>query len=144
MVYNIEKTEERFMIKLIYGPKGFGKTKIIMDDINAAAKSAKGNVVFITDKSICSVSIDLNVRCVYTEEYGISSVEALKGFIMGLVAGNSDIEYIFIDGILRIANCKLADLEDLFASVKKAEGVKFEMTVSADKSALPKFMLEYV
>lgn len=132
------------MIKLIYGPKGFGKTKIIMDDINAAAKEAKGNVVFITDKSICSVSIDIKVRCVYTEEYGISSVEELKGFIMGLVAGNSDIEKIFIDGILRIGHCKLDELEDLFAAIKKIDGVKFEMTVSADKADLPKFMLEYV
>lgn len=132
------------MIKLIYGPKGFGKTKIIMDDINAAAKTAKGNVVFITDKSICSVSIDINVRCVYTEEYGIASVEELKGFIMGLVAGNSDIEGIFIDGILRIGHCKLDELEDLFTAIKKVDGVKFEMTVSAEKVDLPKFMLEYV
>ena len=132
------------MIKLIYGPKGFGKTKIIMDDINAAAKTAKGNVVFITDKSICSVSIDINVRCVYTEEYGIASVEELKGFIMGLVAGNSDIEGIFIDVILRIGHCRLDELEDLFTAIKKVDGVKFEMTVSAEKADLPKFMLEYV
>ena len=131
------------MINLIYGPKGFGKTKIIMDDINDAAKKAKGNVVFITDISICSVSIDLNVRCVYTEEYGIKNVDELKGFIMGLVAGNSDIEYIFIDGILRIANCKLEELEDLFAAIRKLD-VKLELTVSAEKAQLPKFMLEYV
>ncbi len=114
-----------------------------MDDINDAAQKAKGNVVFITDKSICSVSIDINVRCVYTEEYGIKNVEELKGFIMGLVAGNSDIEYIFIDGILRIADCKLEELEDLFAAVKKLD-VKLELTVSAEKAQLPKFMLEYV
>ena len=38
------------MIKLVYGPKGFGKTKIIKDNVNAAAKDAKGNVVFITDE----------------------------------------------------------------------------------------------
>ena len=63
---------------------------------------------------------------------------------MGLVAGNSDIEKIFIDGILRIANCKLDELEDLFAAIKKIDGVKFEMTVSAEKADLPKFMLEYV
>lgn len=132
------------MIKLIYGPKGFGKTKIIMDDVDAAAKKAKGNVVFITDKSICSVAIDINVRCVYTEEYGINSVEALKGFIMGLVAGNSDIEYIFIDGILRITGSTLNELEDLFATIKKNDGVTVEMTVSAEKSELPKFMLELI
>ena len=132
------------MIKLIYGPKGFGKTKIIMDDVDAAAKQAKGNVVFITDKKICSVSIDLNVRCVYTEEYGINSADSFIGFIMGLIAGNSDIEYIFIDGVLRIANCGLGDLEPLFADLKKYNDVKVEMTVSAEKKDLPKFMLEYV
>ncbi len=149
------------MIKLIYGPKGFGKTKIIMDDVDAAAKQAKGNVVFITDKKICSVSIDLNVRCVYTEEYGINSADftvkaientvgdensadSFTGFIMGLIAGNSDIEYIFIDGVLRIANCGLGDLEPLFADLKKYNDVKVEMTVSAEKKDLPKFMLEYV
>ena len=132
------------MIKLIYGPKGFGKTKIIMDDVDAAAKQAKGNVVFITDKKICSVSIDLNVRCVYTEEYGINSAGYFTGFIMGLIAGNSDIEYIFIDGVLRIANCGLGDLEPLFADLKKYNDVNVEMTVSAEKKDLPKFMLEYV
>ena len=29
------------MIKLIYGPKGFGKTKIMLDDVNAAADAGK-------------------------------------------------------------------------------------------------------
>ena len=72
------------MIKLIYGPKGFGKTKIILDDVNAAAAKAKGNIVFITDKRVCSVDINLNVRCVYTEEYGINTVDGFAGFIKGL------------------------------------------------------------
>ncbi len=132
------------MIKLIYGPKGFGKTKIIMDDVNAAAKEAKGNVVFITDEKVCSVSIDLNVRCVYTDEYGIDSIDALRGFIKGLIAGNSDIEYVFIDGILRIADCSLDEVKPLFDDLKKVENVKIEMTVSAEKKDLPKFMLEHL
>ena len=63
---------------------------------------------------------------------------------MGLIAGNSDIEYIFIDGVLRIANCGLGDLEPLFADLKKYNDVKVEMTVSAEKKDLPKFMLEHV
>lgn len=132
------------MIKLIYGPKGFGKTKIIMDDVNAAAKEAKGNVVFITDEKVCSVSIDLNVRCVYTDEYGIDSIDALRGFIKGLIAGNSDIEYVFIDGILRIADCSLDEVKPLFDDLKKVGNVKIEMTVSAEKKDLPKFMLEHL
>ena len=38
------------MIKLIYGEKGTGKTKIILDSINDSVKTAKGNVVFISQK----------------------------------------------------------------------------------------------
>ena len=131
------------MVEYITGINGIGKTRVLVQTAAATAQESKGNVVFITDKSICSVSIDLNVRCVYTEEYGIKNVDELKGFIMGLVAGNSDIEYIFIDGILRIANCKLEELEDLFAAIRKLD-VKLELTVSAEKAQLPKFMLEYV
>ena len=43
------------MIKIIYGPKGYGKTKIILDEVNNAGKNAKGNVVFITDEKLYSV-----------------------------------------------------------------------------------------
>ncbi|MDY2880823.1 MAG: hypothetical protein SOT34_07805 [Candidatus Borkfalkiaceae bacterium] len=135
------------MIKIIYGPKGFGKTKIIMDDINEAAKKAKGNVVFITDKKICSVDIDLNVRCLYTEEYGVNTVEAFLGFVKGLIAGNSDIEYLFIDGILRIVNTDLASLEGFCKELEKLHetaGLQVEMTVSAAKENLPPYMLSYL
>ena len=136
------------MIKLIYGPKGFGKTKIIKDDVNAVAKTAKGNVVFITDTKVYSVDIDLNVKCVFTEEYAISSVDAFSGFLHGLIAGNSDIEHIFIDGIKRITSERdLSAYEKFFAELKKIANdndVAVELTVSADKNELPKFMLDLI
>ncbi len=136
------------MIKLIYGPKGFGKTKIIKDDVNAAARDAKGNVVFITDKKVYSVDIDLNVKCVFTEEYDVANVTAFAGFVQGLVAGNADIEHIFIDGIKRITGeSDLNAYADFFADLKamaKTNDVKVELTISADKAELPKFMLDYV
>lgn len=135
------------MIKLIYGPKGFGKTKIMIDDVNAAAAKAKGNVVFITDKRECSVAIDLNVKCVYTDEYAINTVDGLEGFVKGIVAGNHDIESVFIDGVLRITNGTLDGLETMFGELKKlceSNDVALEMTVSATKEQLPKYMLPYI
>lgn len=136
------------MIKLIYGPKGFGKTKIIKDNVNAAAKDAKGNVVFITDKKLYSVDIDLNVKCVFTEEYDVASVTAFAGFVQGLIAGNSDIEHIFIDGIKRITGERNLDAyEEFFADLEKIakeNDVKVELTVSATKEELPKFMHAYI
>ena len=52
------------MLKLIYGPKGSGKTKQIIDQANSAAKNAKGNVLFVTKSKTYSANIDFSVKCV--------------------------------------------------------------------------------
>ena len=39
--------EDRTMIKLIVGTKGSGKTKAMIDQINDAVKTSKGNVVVV-------------------------------------------------------------------------------------------------
>lgn len=133
------------MIKLIYGEKGTGKTKIILDSVNDTVKTAKGNVVFISQKRGYSANIDFNVRCIYTEDYSVKSIEGLNAFIDGLMAGNSDIEYVFIDGILRIGGCDVNALEPFIAEAKKLTseyGVKFVLTISASKEALPSYLAE--
>ena len=134
------------MIKLIYGEKGTGKTKIILDSINDSAKTAKGNVVFITEKRGYSANIDFNVRCIYTEDFCVKGESGFIGFIDGLMAGNADIEYVYIDGILRITGCAVNELDAFFAEIKQLEkqyGAKFILTVSCTKEALPANLQEY-
>ena len=135
------------MIKIIYGPKGFGKTKIMIDEVNKAASEAKGNVVFVTDKRISTVSINFNVRCVYTEEHGIDNYQAFNGFINGLLAGNSDIEYIYIDGFRRIIGEKLRGGQKVFKAIKQLQKeypeLKLVLSVSATKEELPSYMKRY-
>jgi len=134
------------MIKLIYGEKGSGKTKIILDSLNDTAKNALGNVVFITQKKAYSANIDFKVRCIYTEDYAVNGVNGLIGFIDGLMAGNADIEYIYLDGILRIADCEAQMLEPFFAEAEKLVseyGVKFVLTLSGSKENFPAFILKY-
>lgn len=134
------------MIKLIYGEKGSGKTKVILESLNETAKSASGNVVFISQKKAYSANIDFNVRCVYTEDFDVKGVNGFIGFIDGLMAGNADIQYVYIDGILRIAECEAADLEEFFNEAEKLSkeyGVKFVLTVSSAKENLPEFMAKY-
>lgn len=135
------------MIKIVYGPKGFGKTKIMLDEVNNAGKSASGNVVFITDKRFDTVSIDFNVRCVYAEDYNVFSVESFRGFINGLLAGNSDIEYIFIDGLKRILGSELKGASKLFKDVEKLQKeyttLKFVISVSSEYDALPKYIKKF-
>ncbi|MBR5438823.1 MAG: hypothetical protein IKV61_01200 [Clostridia bacterium] len=136
------------MINIIYGPKGFGKTKIILDQVDRAGSNAKGNVVFITDKRISTVSIDFNVRCVYTEDYNIDGAVAFNGFVNGLLAGNSDIEYVFIDGFKRIIGNTLDGAEDLFKSFealqKEYPNLKFVVSVSSTREDLPEYIAKYI
>ncbi len=136
------------MINIVYGPKGFGKTKIMLDKVNQAGKDAKGNVVFITDKRISTVNIDFNVRCVYTEDYDVTSTQELRGFINGLLAGNSDIEYVFIDGLKRIIGDKMVGGKKLFDCLNKLQKeyseLKFVVSVSSDFENLPAYVKKYV
>lgn len=134
------------MIKIIYGEKGTGKTKLILEAVNSAAKTANGNVVFISQKKTCSVDIDFNVRCIYTEDYPVSGLDCFTGFVDGLMAGNADIEYLFIDGLMRITDRPVADLKPFFAEADRLSevyGVKLILTVSCSKQNLPDFLLKY-
>lgn len=132
------------MINIVYGPKGFGKTKIMLDKVNEAGANSKGNVVFITDKRFSTVNVNFNVRCVYTEDYDISGTVAFNGFINGLLAGNSDIEYVFIDGLKRIIGNDMDGGEKLFNSFKQLQEeypeLKFVVSVSASKEDLPSYV----
>lgn len=136
------------MIKIVYGPKGFGKTKIMLDEVNKASSEARGNVVFISDKRFNTVNINFNVRCCYTEDYDIDTAQSFKGFINGLLAGNSDIEYVFIDGLKRIVGDGLRGGKALFKSIRQLKksypNLKFVISVSSTKEALPSYIAKYV
>lgn len=132
------------MINLIYGAKGSGKTKRIIDAANEKAKTAKGAVVFITDNDR-SLDVEQPVRFVNVKDYNIKWDCCLGAFIKGMIAANSDNDSIFIDGVSRILGKAPDELEEL---MKELEGVSTSLdvdvtlTVSTDK--LPKFMLKYV
>lgn len=134
------------MIRLICGPKGTGKTKIILESVEDSVKVAKGNVVFITDKKIDSAKIDFSVRCIYANEYGISGSDALRGFVNGLIAGNSDIEYLFLDGVTRIIGTDKNNVENFFSDIVRLEkeyGFKVIMSVSLSANELPEDMKKF-
>jgi len=132
------------LVKLIYGPKGTGKTKLIIDEANKAAEKAKGNVIFITKSKTYSVNINFDVKCVYTDDYAIDTADAFRGFINGVAAANYDIEYIFIDGIARITNTELAELESVFNAAAVLTDINFVFTVSADKKDIPEYLQKYI
>lgn len=126
------------MINLIPGKKGTGKTKILVDMIVKAAEEATGNVVCIERGMKLTYDIPSKVRLVDAEEYGINSFDAFYGFVAGLLAGNYDIQEIYIDGILRIGGRDYDELGKMLEKVAVlAKDVKLVFTVSAEPEELP-------
>lgn len=135
------------MIKIIYGAKGTGKTKMIIDSANECGAGSAGDVVFLSDTSRYVRDIKYVIRFVNTVDNEINSADALLGFIKGLIAGNYDIKNMFIDGATRMINIPIdemgAFMEELDKIAKKFD-VNFTLTVSRDLAEMPKFFLEYI
>lgn len=126
------------MINLIPGKKGTGKTKILVDAIKKAAENATGNVVCIERGMQLTYDLPHNVRLTDAEEYGINSFDSFYGFVAGLMAGNYDIQEVFVDGILKIGGRDYDALGNMLEKVAVlTKDVNVTFTVSADVDELP-------
>ena len=134
------------MIKIIYGPKGTGKTKQLIDAANADVKAAKGLSVFVTDTKRYMYDLAREIRFIDVKDWAIAGEDALCGFVKGIAACNSDHEYIYIDGIARIAGKDLKDLAGIFYMLEKVasdNGIVITITCSCEKAELPEFIAKY-
>ncbi len=135
------------MIKIISGSKGTGKTKLLIQAANTDAKDAKGLSVFITDNKRCMYDLSRGIRFIDVTDYVVAGEEALCGFIKGVVACNSDHEYIYLDGISRITGKGLDELAGIFYMLDKVSDendITITITCSCEEAALPDFVKKYV
>ena len=105
------------MIKVIMGLKGSGKTKKLLDGINAAVAEAHGDVVCIEKGVKLRYDIKYQARLINTNEYLVFDAEALYGFIAGILASNHDVSDLFVDSALKICNEDRAAFEKMVLAV---------------------------
>ncbi len=135
------------MIQVIYGAKGTGKTKIIVDRANEYAREAKGVVVYIDRTNHRLHDLHRNIRLVDASAYDLHSQHDILSFIKGMLAANFDIEQIFLDGITRLLDCNISELRELYDGmdvISRDHGVNFCITASGSREELPDFIAKYV
>lgn len=134
------------MINLIVGGKGSGKTKKMIDIINASAKTTPGNIVCIEKSMKLTYDIDHAARLIDVDEYKINGYNMLYGFVAGILAGNYDIVEVYLDGVLKLGNHDLDGLGVLLDELAALTGdsIKMVVTVSADLEALPESVRKYL
>ncbi len=135
------------MIRVIFGEKGAGKTKRIIDLANGEIKHAKGSVVFIDDDSQYMFEVRREIRFIDASRFSIDGPKMFYGFLCGIAAQDFDLEHLFIDGFLKIVHHDLHTLEGLFEQLKKfAEDCKLNITISicGNPGSAPAFLKEFI
>ena len=135
------------MIHVIMGLKGSGKTKKMIDSINAALQSANGDVVCIEYGKKLTYDVNYRVRLVDSKEYGIKNLDMLKGFLSGLHAGNFDITNVYVDNLYKtIGNDRAAGEAFILwcADFAQANNMNITITVSDDPAEASEAVKQYL
>ena len=136
------------MVKLIIGGTGSGKTKEIVDQVNAAVKEEKGSVVCISRGNKLTFDISHDARLIDAPDYPIKDYASLLGFVCGIHAGNYDITRVFIDSLYKIAGIKDVDQAEAFLNdlekFSEKHSVNFTVAMSEDQSAITEGMKRFL
>ena len=133
------------MVRVIMGVKGTGKTKQMIELINAAAQNESGSVVCIEHNSKLTYDIHYQIRLVDAKEYSINNFEMLKGFVSGLHAGNYDISKVFIESLTKIVaeDPSVEQFLDWLNDFGEKNGINFTVTISADNALASEGVKKY-
>jgi thymidine kinase len=134
------------MISVLYGEKGKGKTKLLVEQANKMVESCPGHVVFLDDSNDLMHKLDRNIRFINVLEFPIAGESSFIGFICGIVSQNYDIKCIFIDGLTYIVKSHVGQLEDFFGRLKEVSEkfeVDFVISISGSESDKPDFLKEF-
>lgn len=135
------------MVKFIVGEKGTGKTKIMIDMANLAAKESKGHVVYIDRDNNHVYDLDRSLRFINAGEFQIENLKAFYGFLCGVISQNFDIEKIFIDGQKVISKADDSCLNEFVNNLErlyKEFGVSFVVSLSRATDEIPEYLKVYL
>ena len=128
------------MVELIVGKKGKGKTKVLLDRVNGAVKDANGSIVYLDKSTKHMYELNNKVRLINVTTYPIKNADEFVGFICGIISQDHDLEQIYLDSFLRIANLEGADVTSTLQQlddIGNAFKVSIIISISLDKEEIP-------
>lgn len=131
------------MVQLIIGNKGKGKTKHLLDKVNAEVKTASGNITYLDKSTKHMYELNNKIRLINVMDYMITNSDEFLGFICGIISQDHDLQQMYFDSFLKIA---CLEGKDILPAIEKLEkigesfGVDFVLSISLDEDELPEVM----
>lgn len=136
------------MVKLIIGGTGSGKTKELIDQVNAAVKEEKGSVVCISRGNKLTFDISHDARLIDAADYPVSDIAGLLGFVGGLHAGNYDITHVFVDNFTKmlseVSEPQIAEFLAWLNDFSERENIQFTLSLSMDPAVTGSEITKYM
>lgn len=133
------------MIKLLTGAQGTGKTQRLVNLANELSKTSKGDIVFIDDDNRHMYDVNNKVRFINIKEFPIDNMDSCIGFLSGIISGNYDIENILIDGLYKVLNTEINDMDLAIKKLEKlSELFNVDFYITASASELPEEFKKYL
>ena len=128
------------MVQLIAGKKGKGKTKHLLDKVNAEVKTTSGNITYLDKSTKHMFELNNKVRLINVTDYLITNSDEFIGFICGILSQDHDLQQMYLDSFLKIACLEGKDVTSVIDKLEKIGnvfGVDFFISISLDEDEMP-------
>ena len=128
------------MVEIIAGEKGKGKTKYLLDKVNESVKSASGNIVYLDKSQKHMYELNNKVRLINVTDFPVTNCDEFLGFICGIVSQDHDLQEMYLDSFLTIANIEEGQINHAIEKLdimSETYNVKFVLSVSRNEADLP-------
>lgn len=132
------------MIHIIYGKKGSGKSKRLLDMANAEVGKATGNIVYLDDNNRCMYDLKHEIRFINLADYSINNFDKLYGFVCGILSRDFDISSVYIDGLKKMIRKEEDDVEKLMKKFEKVFGDINAYLVISGSEEIPEYLEKLV
>lgn len=107
------------MIQIIAGEKGKGKTKILLEKVNAEVKTAKGSIVYLDKNNKHMYELSNKIRLINVLDYYIQNHDEFIGFLCGIISCDHDLQSVYLDSFLKIAYINDGNMEAVFSKLER-------------------------
>ena len=135
------------MVQLIVGKKGKGKTKQLLDKVNAEVKTANGNIVYIDKSTKHMYELNNKIRLIDVSGFGLASSGEFIGFLYGILSQDHDLEQMYLDSFLKISLLDETTVNDQLRRLNEISekfNITFVVSISVDGNAIAEDLKQYV
>ena len=128
------------MVRMVVGKNGKGKSKVLLEKVNSDVKEILGNVVFLDTSAKHMYELNNKIRLINVSDYMIKNSDVFIGFIEGIISQDHDLQLMYFDNFLSLANCTVSDLESVvydLESLSTKFNVDMYLSISTTNGDVP-------